>query len=107
MAIQLTPTAVNVVRRTMEKEQVAGLRLGVQGGGCSGMSYVVRYEARPPRPTDHIFEFDGARVFIDPKSMKFLDGLELDWEESLMQRGFHFQNPNATKTCSCGTSFNA
>ncbi len=105
MAIELTANAVRTIRRTMEQQKMAGLRLGVQGGGCTGLSYVVRFEPRPPAPKDNIVERDGARVFVDPKSYPFLDGLVLDYHETLMERGFRFENPNATKTCGCGTSF--
>jgi iron-sulfur cluster assembly protein len=105
MAIELTPNAARTILRTMEQQNMAGLRLGVQGGGCTGLSYVVRFEQRPPTPKDNIVERDGARVFVDPKSYKLLDGLVLDYHETLMERGFRFENPNATKTCGCGTSF--
>jgi len=105
MAIELTASAVRTIRRAMEQQNMAGLRLGVQGGGCTGLSYVVRFEPRPPAPKDNIVERDGARVFVDPKSYPFLDGMVLDYHESLMERGFRFENPNATKTCGCGTSF--
>src|SRR5260221_11500936 len=105
MAIELTSNAVRTIRRTMEQQNMAGLRLGVQGGGCSGLNYVVRFEQRPPSPKDNIFEREGAKVFVDPKSLKFLDGMVLDYHETLMERGFRFENPNATKSCGCGTSF--
>jgi iron-sulfur cluster assembly protein len=78
----------------------------VSGGGCSGMSYVMKVEAHP-RERDHVFEFDGARVFIDPKSYIYLKGMTLDFEETLIRQGFQFINPNATRSCSCGTSFSA
>ncbi|SRR5579871_2082409 len=105
MAIELTPNAVRSIRKTMEQQHMEGLRLGVQGGGCTGLSYVVRFETRPPTAKDNVIEREGARVFVDPKSYPFLDGLVLDYHETLMERGFRFDNPNATKTCGCGTSF--
>ena len=104
--IQLTESAIRRVRETSEKQQMAGLRLGVRGGGCSGLSYVIRYEAQPGSK-DRIFEFDGAKVFVDPKSYLYLDGLTLDWKNTLMEQGFVLINPNATKSCGCGTSFSA
>lgn len=105
--INVTPNAIARIKQTVaEHDPSGGLRLGVQGGGCSGFSYLVKYSGAP-RANDNIFEFEGARVFIDPKSLKLLDGLTLDYQESLIQSGFVFQNPNATKTCSCGTSFDA
>ena len=105
--ITLTNNAIRSIRQTMEQQQKAGLRVGVQGGGCSGLSYVVRYEAAQPRPNDNVFEQDGAKLFVDPKSYPFLDGMVLDYHETLMERGFRFENPNAAKSCGCGTSFTA
>jgi iron-sulfur cluster assembly protein len=103
----VTPKAVNKIREAFAREGVSGgLRLGVLGGGCSGLSYQFKF-APQPRPRDHVFEFDGVKVFVDPKSMLFLDGMTLDWQDSLMQSGFVFQNPHAKKSCGCGTSFSA
>jgi len=106
--IQVTPKAVTKIREAFAREGVegGGLRLGVLGGGCSGLSYQFKYDARQ-RPTDNVFEFDGIKVFVDPKSMLYLDGMTLDYKESLMYSGFSFDNPHATKTCGCGTSFSA
>lgn len=105
--IQVTEKAAARIRQILaksEEQETGGLRLAVQGGGCSGFSYVFKIEPRE-RPTDQIFGADGAKVMIDPKSLAFLDGLTLDYQESLMQSGFVINNPNAQKTCSCGTSF--
>lgn len=104
--IQVTSKAVEKIRQTLAREGLVegGLRLGVQGGGCSGMSYLIRPEAEP-RANDHVFEFDGVRIFVDPRSLAYLQGLTLDYQESLMRSGFVFQNPNARKSCGCGTSF--
>ncbi len=106
--IQVTDKAVAHIRSAMTKENMSlasgGLRLGVQGGGCSGMSYVIRFETQP-HERDRIFEFQDVRVFIDPKSFIYLSGMTLDYEETLMRQGFVFNNPNATKSCGCGTSF--
>ncbi len=104
--IQVTEKAVQKIRETLKRQGMpeGGLRLGVQGGGCSGMSYLFRVEGEP-RARDHVFEFDGVRVFVDPKSMQYLRGLTLDYQESLMRSGFVFRNPNARKTCGCGSSF--
>ena len=105
--IEVTPKAVEKIRQSFAKQGVAGgLRLGVLGGGCSGLSYQFKFEPRP-RATDKVFEFDGVQVYVDPKSMVFLDGMTLDYKESLMQSGFAFENPNAKKSCGCGTSFTA
>jgi iron-sulfur cluster assembly protein len=103
----VTPKAVARIRDAFKREGVSGgLRLGVLGGGCSGLSYQFKF-APEPRPRDHVFQFEDVRVFVDPKSMLFLDGMTLDWQDSLMQSGFVFQNPHATKSCGCGTSFSA
>lgn len=106
--IQVTPKAVQKIRDAFAKQgiQEGGLRLGVLGGGCSGLSYQFKFELKP-RPTDQVFDFDGVRVFIDPKSMIYLDGMTLDYKESLMHSGFAFDNPHATKSCGCGSSFSA
>jgi len=105
--IQVTPKAVGKIREAFAKQQVSGgLRLGVLGGGCSGLSYQFKFDPKP-RATDHVFEFDEVKVFVDPKSMVFLDGMILDWKDSLIQSGFAFENPHAKKSCGCGTSFSA
>jgi len=106
--IQVTDKAIERIRATMAKEGISpsqgGLRLGVQGGGCSGLSYSVRFDTQP-RERDRIFQFDDVRVFVDPKSFIYLHGMVLDYEQTLMHQGFVFQNPNAKKSCGCGTSF--
>ena len=106
--IQVTDKAVARIRSVMVKESISpaegGLRLGVQGGGCSGLSYSVRFDTQP-RERDRIFQFGDVRIFVDPKSFIYLHGMVLDYEETLMHQGFVFQNPNAKKSCGCGTSF--
>jgi len=106
--LQVTPNAVKRVRAILAKEGISpeegGLRLGVKGGGCSGMSYAIGFDAHP-RDNDNIFTFDGVRVFIDPKSFIYLRGMTLDYEESLIRQGFNFINPNSTRSCGCGSSF--
>ncbi len=105
--IEVTPKAVAKIREAFAKQGVTGaLRLGVLGGGCSGLSYQFKFDSKP-RPTDYVFEFDGVKVLVDPKSMVFLDGMTLDWKDSLIQSGFEFENPHAKKRCGCGTSFSA
>jgi iron-sulfur cluster assembly protein len=107
VGIQVTPKAVAKIKEAFARQGVeGGLRLGVLGGGCSGLSYQFKYEPNP-RPNDHRFEFDGVSIYIDPKSMLYLNGLTLDYKESLMYSGFAFDNPNAQKSCGCGTSFTA
>jgi iron-sulfur cluster assembly protein len=105
--IQVTPKAVSKIKQTFAKEGVVGgLRLGVLGGGCSGLSYQFKFDTKQ-RPTDQVFDYDGVKVFVDPKSLLYLNGMVLDYQESLMQSGFVFDNPNAKKACGCGTSFSA
>lgn len=105
--ITVTPKAVAKIREQFAKHGVqGGLRLGVLGGGCSGLSYLFKFDPKP-RTTDQVFEFNGVKVFVDPKSMVYLDGMTLDWKDSLIHSGFEFENPNAKKSCGCGTSFTA
>jgi len=108
--IQVTDRALARIRSAMQKEGVppetGGLRLGVSGGGCSGLSYNIRFDSQP-RERDRVYEFDGVRLFVDPKSFIYLNGMTLDYEESLMQQGFAFRNPNSSKSCGCGSSFSA
>jgi iron-sulfur cluster assembly protein len=108
--IAVTDKAIARIRSAMSKEGISpergGLRLGVQGGGCSGLSYNIRFDTQP-RERDRIFQFGDVRVFVDPKSFIYLHGMTLDYQETLMQQGFVFVNPQATKSCGCGTSFSA
>ena len=105
--VHVTAKAVQKIREAFAREGVrGGLRLGVLGGGCSGLSYQFKFSPEP-KARDHVFEFGDVRVFVDPKSMVFLDGMTLDWKDSLMQSGFVFDNPHAKKSCGCGTSFSA
>jgi iron-sulfur cluster assembly protein len=106
--LQVTEKALKRIRAALAKEGISpdegGLRLGVMGGGCSGLSYSIKFDTRP-RERDRIFTFDGVRVFIDPKSFIYLHGTTLDYEETLMRQGFNFINPNSTRSCGCGSSF--
>jgi len=108
--IQVTDKAAAKIRSAMAKEGISpeqgGLRLGVQGGGCSGLSYNIRFDTQP-RERDRIFQFGEVRVFVDPKSFIYLHGMTLDYQETLLQQGFVFVNPNSQKSCGCGTSFSA
>ena len=105
--LTLTPTATQEVKRLIEKEQKPNLalRIGVKGGGCSGMTYVLAIEEATPKQYDTIFEQEGVKVLIDAKSHLYLDGTTVDYKSSVMGGGFEFQNPLAKKTCGCGTSF--
>jgi len=106
--IEVTPRALDKIRSGMAKEGISpeegGLRLGVLGGGCSGLSYSIRFDTRP-RERDRVYEFDGVRLFVDPKSFVYLHGMTLDYEQTLLKQGFNFINPNSTRSCGCGSSF--
>jgi len=108
--IQVTERAIKRIRTAMAKEGVSptegGLRLGITGGGCSGLSYNIRFDTQP-RERDRIYTFDDVRVFVDPKSFIYLSGMILDYEETLMRQGFNFINPNSSRSCGCGSSFSA
>jgi iron-sulfur cluster assembly protein len=108
--IHLTEHAAKKIRALLEKDGVpldrGGLRVGVQGGGCSGLSYAMRLDIQA-RDRDKVFEEHGARLFVDPKSLLYLSGTILEYEETLMRQGFVFQNPNAARSCGCGSSFTA
>ena len=107
--ITLTPTAAQEAKRLIEKEQKPnlGLRIGVKGGGCSGMSYVLALDEVAPKQYDTVFEQEGIKVLIDAKSHLYLDGTTIDYKTNLMGGGFEFDNPNAKKSCGCGHSFTA
>jgi len=106
--IEVTPRAIAKIRNGMEMEGISpsegGLRLGVLGGGCSGLSYSIKFDTRP-RERDRVYEFDGVRIFVDPKSFVYLHGMTLDYEQTLMKQGFNFINPNSQRSCGCGSSF--
>jgi iron-sulfur cluster assembly protein len=106
--LQVTEKAIKHIRVALAKEGISptegGLRLGVIGGGCSGLSYSIKFDSKP-RERDRIYEFDGVRVFVDPKSFVYLHGMTLDYEETLMRQGFNFINPNSSRSCGCGSSF--
>ncbi len=108
--IHMTEHAAKKIIGLLAKEGVSpetgGLRVGVQGGGCSGLSYAMRLDTQA-RDRDKVFEEFGARIFVDPKSLLYLNGTTLEYEETLMRQGFVFQNPNAARGCGCGSSFTA
>lgn len=105
--ISLTPKAISMAKNRLQKRGTpdAALRLGIRGGGCSGFNYVIEFSDDPPRERDRVFEFDGVRVYVDKKSLAYLAGTTLDWEQSLMKNGFKFQNPQESASCGCGHSF--
>ena len=105
--IEITQNAATQIHRMLAKRALgeAGLRIGVKAGGCSGFEYIFGWE-QAPRTTDIVFEGPGrAKVFVDPRSLRLLDGTVLDYDTSLISKGFVFNNPNAKNTCGCGVSF--
>jgi iron-sulfur cluster assembly protein len=108
--IHVTEKAAEQIRALLAKDGVpaetGGLRVGVQGGGCSGLTYAMRLDTQQ-RERDKVFEENGARIFVDPKSYLYLNNTTLDYHEDLMRQGFVFQNPQAARSCGCGSSFTA
>ena len=105
MAITLTEKAAKHISRYMERRgKGIGLRLGVRTTGCSGLAYKLEY-VDELTAEDHVFESHGVRVFVDPKSLPYLDGTELDFAREGLNEGFKFQNPNMKDECGCGESF--
>jgi iron-sulfur cluster assembly protein len=104
--VQLTKKAIAMAKQALAKRgtPAASLRLGVRGGGCSGVSYAIEFSDKI-RDRDHVFVFDGLDVVVDPKSLVYLRGTVLDYEVKLMQHGFRFVNPNEKSNCGCGESF--
>jgi len=105
--IDMTERAVTELQRIIKDQslpEATALRVGVKGGGCSGFSYTLGFDDQVSE-IDQITELHGIQVVCDPKSFLYLSGTEVDFEESLMGRGFKFGNPNASKTCGCGESF--
>ena len=106
-SIALTEKAANEVARLKAANNIPaehGLRLSVKGGGCSGLSYVLGFDERP-KDNDEVFDCLGVKVFVDPKSLFYLSGTVLDFSDGLNGKGFVFNNPQAARTCGCGSSF--
>jgi iron-sulfur cluster assembly accessory protein len=104
--VSLTANAVGEVKRLMAEEGFDNnkvLRIGVKGGGCAGMTYVLGFDDK--QANDDLFEIDGVPCMMNPAHGIYLMGMEIDWQDGLNSRGFTFKNPNASKTCGCGTSF--
>jgi iron-sulfur cluster assembly protein len=105
--LQISDNAAKLIQKMTRKNGLSGggLRIGIKAGGCSGLSYTFAWEAAP-LDGDHVFEgAEGSRVFVDPKSFRFIDGTMLDYDTGLVSKGFIFNNPNAKSSCGCGTSF--
>jgi iron-sulfur cluster assembly protein len=106
MAITLSEAAAEHVNNFLaNRGKGVGLRLGVKTTGCSGMAYVLEF-VDEPNPEDTVFEDHGVKVFVDPKSLVYLDGTELDYAKEGLNEGFQFNNPNVKDMCGCGESFN-
>ena len=110
MAIELTETAAREISTIIEREELdkqnIRLRVGVKGGGCSGFTYILDLTEQA-RDTDEQFDKNGIKVVCDPKSYLYLNGTTIDFKDEIMGRGFVFNNPNATSSCGCGSSFTA
>jgi iron-sulfur cluster assembly protein len=106
--ITLTESAVIEVKRLLDLQGITegGLRLGVKGGGCSGLSYTLNFDEKIG-PHDQVYDIEGIKVIVDAKSAIYLQGTQLDYYKDLMTGSFRFINPNASKTCGCGESFSA
>jgi iron-sulfur cluster assembly protein len=110
MAVMLTEKAATEVKRIIEEQKVDDaklLRVGVTGGGCSGFTYSLKFEKEFDENMDSRFEYHGVTVVVDKKSALYLDGTTIDFYDGLEKRGFTFENPNAVKSCGCGSSFQA
>jgi iron-sulfur cluster assembly protein len=104
--ITLTESAAGQVRKSLQQRgKGEGLRVGVRTSGCSGMAYVIEY-ADQIDPSDHVFENYGVKVIVNPKSLVYLDGTQLDFVREGLNEGFKFNNPNVKDECGCGESFN-
>ncbi len=106
--VVITKSALQQLRKIQDEQNLSaehGVRLGVKGGGCSGFSYVLGFDIQKDK--DEVYEIEGMRVFMEKSHAIYLLGMEIDWLEGLNNRGFTFNNPNATSTCGCGTSFSA
>ncbi|MBA3301461.1 MAG: iron-sulfur cluster insertion protein ErpA [Thermoleophilaceae bacterium] len=103
--VTLTDIAADKVRGFLpaEEQPEAGLRVGIKGGGCSGFQYSLALDEK--RDGDEVFEYEGIRVLVDAQSLKYVDGSEVDYTESLMGAGFQVNNPNVVASCGCGSSF--
>jgi iron-sulfur cluster insertion protein len=108
MALTLTESAAEMAKAAMQREGLKdhGLRVAVVGGGCSGFQYTLGFDGAP-RPDDTVIEQNGVRLFVDAMSQQYLNGMTIDYVHGLHGAGFKFLNPNATRTCGCGSSFSA
>ena len=107
--VHITEQALREIRNIMETKEIPegyGLRVGVVGGGCSGFQYALDFE-NEARDTDAVYDVEGLTVYVDPVSARYLQGTTIDYVMGMAGAGFKFENPNATRSCGCGTSFSA
>ena len=111
MPITLTEIAAKEIKDIIKQQELPQektfLRVGVKGGGCSGFSYLLDLTEEPKSESDEELDCHGIKILVDMKSLLYLDGVEIDFKDEVMGRGFVFKNPNATSTCGCGSSFSA
>ena len=111
MSVMLTEVAAKQIKDIIKEqglpEEKTALRVGVKGGGCSGFSYMLDLTEEPKTEADEELESHGVKILIDMKSYLYLNGVEIDFKDDVMGKGFVFKNPNATSTCGCGSSFQA
>jgi iron-sulfur cluster assembly accessory protein len=106
-SLDITPAAIVEIKRLLEKEEDSQnlmLRVGVKGGGCSGLTYIMSFE-REKQELDRVFEFGTLTVIVDPKSLLYIGGTTIDYNTELLTGGFEFKNPKSKRSCGCGTSF--
>jgi iron-sulfur cluster assembly protein len=109
-SLTLTVAAAGAIRKIITEQGLpehTRLRVGVKGAGCSGFSYVLDLTEEPPTEHDEELECNGVKMVVDQKSLLYLAGVEIDYKDEVMRQGFTFNNPNATSTCGCGSSFSA
>ena len=110
MSVTITENAASEIKRVISEQEMPDgtvLRIGVAGGGCSGFQYKLGFDNQADESKDHVHEQHGVRIAVDKKSSLFLDGTTIDFYKGLEKRGFTFENPNAVKSCGCGSSFSA
>ena len=111
MPVNLSEAAAKEIKEIIKQQSLpegeTKLRVGVKGGGCSGFSYMLDLTEEPATDADEQLECHGVKILIDQKSYLYLNGVEIDFKDEVMGRGFVFKNPNATSTCGCGSSFSA
>jgi iron-sulfur cluster assembly protein len=106
--LTLTEGAIKELKKLRDQQELSdafGLRVGVEGGGCAGMNYILGFDQK--KDGDSEYEIEGIRIFMNKAHGMYLAGMEIDFQQGLNARGFTFNNPNASKTCGCGTSFSA